>query len=234
MKQKQEAISREKILEYLPLVKKVASRMFLKVPRQVFDFEDLVGYGIMGLIEAVNTFDVHKGVKFSTYAFYRVRGSILDALRDLDWLPRSLRKKIHMVEAVTEELTGALGRSPTEAEIAQKLKMDIQEVTELLIDSSQSEVISLEDNLHHYLASKTHNFMDLEELEVTDLKDILTKAIEELPEKERLVLTLCYYEELNLKEIGKVLELSESRVCQILKSAIVKLKNKLDFVKEEI
>jgi RNA polymerase sigma factor for flagellar operon FliA len=234
MIEKQDTISREKILEYLPLVKKVASRMFIKVPRGVVDFEDLVGYGIMGLIEAVNTFDAQKGVKFSTYAFYRIRGAVLDALRDLDWLPRTLRKKIHIVERAHDELTATLGRPATEQEVAQKVGMDVEEVTSLLIDSSQSEVISLEDNLHHYLASKTKDFMSLEELEVSDLTDILAKAIEELPEKEKIVLTLCYYEELNLKEIGKVLGLSESRVCQILKSAIMALKARLNFVEEEI
>ncbi|MBD3264301.1 MAG: FliA/WhiG family RNA polymerase sigma factor [Candidatus Omnitrophica bacterium] len=234
MSEQELAISREKVLEYLPLIKKVASRIFLKIPHQLLNFEDLVGYGIIGLIESFNTFDSGKGVKFSTYAFYRIRGSILDALRDLDWLPRTIRSKIHKIEEAINELTVSLERSPTDKEVADKLGMEAGEVASLLVDSSQSEVISLENNLHNYIASKTDNFMNMEYAEIADLKNILAEAIKELPEKERLGLTLYYYEELNLKEIGEVLNLSESRVCQILKSAISHLRSSLDFLRKEL
>ncbi len=234
MRDNQVAITRETILEYLPLIKKVVSRIFPKVPPQVCDFEDLVGYGVMGLIEASSTFDAHKGVKFSTYAFYRIRGAILDALRSLDWMPRTLREKIHMVEKVSEELISTLGREPTEEEIASELNMDTEEVSYILMNSSQSAVVSLEDNLHNYLVSKTDNFMNMDDVAVGDLKNVISSAIEELPERERMVLILYYYEELNLKEIGKVLDLTESRVSQILKKAVEHLKGKLDFLEKEI
>ncbi|MBD3246371.1 MAG: FliA/WhiG family RNA polymerase sigma factor [Candidatus Omnitrophica bacterium] len=231
---KAETVSREKILEYLPLVKKVASRIFLTIPKQLMDFEDLVGYGIMGLIEAVNTFDSEKGVKFSTYAFYRIRGAMLDALREMDWMPRTLRAKIHKVDGAAQELEGKLGRPAREDEIAEEVRMPVEEVSTLLLHSSQSEVISLENNLHNYLVRKTENFLSMNENELNDMKELLAGAIEKLGEKERLVLTLCYYEELNLKEIGSVLELSESRVCQILKSAVTHLKGNLNFLNGEI
>ncbi|MCM8824135.1 MAG: FliA/WhiG family RNA polymerase sigma factor [Candidatus Omnitrophica bacterium] len=232
--ERQETLPKEKILEYLPLVKRVVSRIFPKIPSQVFDFEDLVGYGIVGLMEAISTFNSHKGVKLSTYAFYRIRGAILDALRSLDWVPRSMRDKIHRLEEVTEELKLSLGREPTEDELADKLNISREELETLFMEVYQSQIVSLEDGLHNYLANKTDNFMNLNEFEVTDLKDALIKAIDQLPSKEKLVLTLYYYEELNLKEIGKVLDISESRVSQIMSKAIGELKNRLDFLNKEI
>ena len=227
-------VSKENILEFLPLVKKVVSRIFPGLPPQLMDFEDLVGYGIVGLIEAVDTFNPHRGVKFSTYAFYRIRGAILDTLRALDWLPRELRRKIHLVENAADELTQELGREPTEKEVADKIGMSESEVNSLLMDAYQSEVFSLEDTLHNYLAHKTDNFLNLDELENLDLKEIIAAALDELPQREKLVLTLYYYEELNLKEIGKVLDLSESRVSQILKKAVKCLQERLHHVGGEL
>ncbi|MBN2483016.1 MAG: FliA/WhiG family RNA polymerase sigma factor [Candidatus Omnitrophica bacterium] len=233
--QKQETpIAREKILEYLPLIKKVVSRIFPSIPSQLVDFEDLVGYGIVGLIEAMNTYDSKKGVKLSTYAFYRIRGAILDALRSFDWIPRQMRKKFHIISQGLNELTALLGREPTSEEVAAHVKMDPQEVDSLLMDISQSEVLSLEDQLHNYLKQKTDNFLNMNEFEFEDLKKAMSQAIDELPERERLVLVLYYYEELNLKEIGKVLEISESRISQILKKATVHLREKLDFIEKEL
>ncbi|MCM8773851.1 MAG: FliA/WhiG family RNA polymerase sigma factor [Candidatus Omnitrophica bacterium] len=232
--ERQETLPKEKILEYLPLVKRVVSRIFPKIASQVFDFEDLVGYGIVGLMEAISTFNSQKGVKLSTYAFYRIRGAILDALRSLDWVPRSMRDRMHRLEEVTEELKLSLGREPTEEELADKLNISREELETLFMEVYQSQIVSLEDGLHNYLANRTDNFMNLNEFEVTDLKDALIKAIDQLPSKEKLVLTLYYYEELNLKEIGKVLDISESRVSQLMSKAIGELKNRLDFLNREI
>ncbi|MCM8756576.1 MAG: sigma-70 family RNA polymerase sigma factor, partial [Candidatus Omnitrophica bacterium] len=155
-------------------------------------------------------------------------------LRSLDWVPRSMRDKIHRLEEVTEELKLSLGREPTEDELADKLNISREELETLFMEVYQSQIVSLEDGLHNYLANKTDNFMNLNEFEVTDLKDALIKAIDQLPSKEKLVLTLYYYEELNLKEIGKVLDISESRVSQIMSKAIGELKNRLDFLNKEI
>ena len=233
-KEKQRTISREKILGYIPLIKKVVSRIFPSIPSQLVDFEDLVGYGIVGLIEAMNTYDPKKGVKLSTYAFYRIRGAILDALRSFDWIPRQMRKKFHMISKAVEELTTSLGRDPGADEIAAHTGLKLEEVNTLLMDISQSEVLSLEDHLHNYLKNKTDNFMDMDSFEFSDLKKMMAQAIGELPERERMVLTLYYYEELNLKEIGKVLEISESRISQILKKATSHLREKLKGIGGEI
>ena len=221
------AVAKNEILEYLPLVKKVVSRIFPNIPPQLMDFEDLVGYGIIGLIEAVDTFNPNTGAKFSTYAFYRIRGAILDTLRSLDWLPRELRRKIHLVNGAVGELTSSLGREPEVKEVADKLGMDESEISSLMMQAYQSEVLSLEGTLHSYLSQKTNKFWDMDKLERLDLKQIISSAIDELPQRERLLLTLYYYEELNLKEIGLILEISESRVSQLLKKGIMCLREQL-------
>lgn len=227
-------VDKENVLEYLPLIKKVVARIFPSIPPQLMDFEDLVGYGLIGLIEAIDSFNPNRGVKFSTYAFYRIRGAILDALREMDWLPRDMRKKIHQVENAAMELTAELQREPSEAEIAARLSMEEKAVATLLMESAQSEVVCFEESLHQYITQKTDNFFDLDQLEQTDVQQIIARTIEELPEREKVVLTLYYYEELNLKEIGRVLELSESRVSQILKKGIISLQKRLQQVEGEI
>jgi len=227
-------LAKENIMEYLPLVKKVVSRIFPSIPPQLLDFEDLIGYGMIGLMESLDTYNPDKGVKFSTYAFYRIRGAILDALRSLDWMPREMRRKIHFVEAAVNTLTAELGRDPDEEEIAKKTGLSETEVSSLLIDSYQSEVLSFENNLHYYLVKRTDNFLDLDELEKTDLGGIISEAIDVLPEREKTILTLYYFEEMNLKEIGRVFDLSESRVSQILKKILIGLREKLKAVGGEL
>jgi len=227
-------LAKENIMEYLPLVKKVVSRIFPSIPPQLLDFEDLIGYGMIGLMESLDTYNPDKGVKFSTYAFYRIRGAILDALRSLDWMPREMRRKIHSVEAAVNTLTAELGRDPDEEEIAKKTGLSETEVSSLLIDSYQSEVLSFENNLHYYLVKRTDNFLDLDELEKTDLGGIISEAIDVLPEREKTILTLYYFEEMNLKEIGRVFDLSESRVSQILKKILIGLREKLKAVGGEL
>jgi len=217
----------EEIIEYLPLVKKVAARLMLRLPAHV-EFDDLVGYGVLGLTEACKSFDAGKHVKFSTYAFYRIKGAMLDGLRSADWLPRPLRQKIRRLEAASEELKGTLGRLPSEAELAGRLGCEAQDVGNLLIDAHQARTISFEEKIQNIASAEQDEEMEEE------LIKIMSDAIKTLDEKDRIAVSLYYYEGLNLKEIGAVLGVSESRVSQLLSKALAILKDKLEFIKSEL
>jgi RNA polymerase sigma factor FliA len=141
----------EEIVGYLPLVKKIAARLMLRLPAHV-EFDDLVGYGVLGLTEALGAFDANKKVKFSTYAFYRIKGAMLDGLRAADWLPRPLRQKIRRLESANEELKGTLGRTPSENELASHLGCQASDVESLFIDAQQARIIAFEEKIQNTLA----------------------------------------------------------------------------------
>lgn len=229
-----EGVGEERIIQHIPLVKSIVGRIIKSLPKYV-DFDDLVGYGMLGLVKAGRDFDPGKNVKFSTYAFYRIKGEIIDALRSQDWLPRSLKEKIQRLRLASKQLEDVLGREPDEEELAECLGMDIQEVRSLLFKTGQSEVVSLEEELQDKLFFDNNLKSEYENIsEQEELIDILAKAIDNLDERERTVLALYYYEDLNLKEISSVLNLTESRICQLLANAIEILRNRIGNILEEI
>jgi RNA polymerase sigma factor for flagellar operon FliA len=225
---KEQEVKEEEIISYLPLVKRVAARLMGRVPSHI-EFDDLVGYGMLGLTEALKTFDSGKKVKFSTYAFYRIKGAMLDGLRAADWLPRPLRHKIRQVESAGEELKASLGRIPSEDELASHLGMEPGEVATLLMDAQQARLVLLEEKIQNSVPIDQEND-GLEE----EMVKLISDAISTLEEKERLVVSLYYYEEINLKEIGQILGVSESRVSQILSKALTVLKDKMECIKSEL
>jgi RNA polymerase sigma factor FliA len=216
--------------EHLPMVRLVARRIHERLPQHV-PIEDLYSAGVLGLLDAFGRFDRSKQVLFRTYAQFRIRGAILDSLRTLDWSPRELRRKARAVEQAIQMLTGELSRSPTDTEIAQKLNIPLATYQQLLGELKGLEIGSLH-------AGRSED-SDEEELDLIpgrpeddplfryldgEMRERLTKAIEDLPERERLVMTLYYYEEATMKEIGLILGVVESRVSQIHASAVLHLR----------
>lgn len=236
-----EAIGREEerlLLEHLPIVRFLARRIHERLPQHV-EMEDLVSAGVLGLMDAFTKFDPRKKVQFRSYAQFRIRGAILDSLRTLDWSPRDLRRKGRAVEEAISSLTGRLGRAPAEPEIAAELGVSVEDYQTLLGDLKGLEIGTLhaehnEDSGEEELAyvpgrpDEDPLFCCLR----GELKEKLIEAIEALPERERLVMTLYYYEELTMREIGLALGVVESRVSQIHSSAVVHLRAALrDFAK---
>lgn|SRR5574341_44823 len=226
---------RNKILTaYLPLVKSVAGRMAMGFPKSV-ELPDLISTGVLGLMEAFHNFDHKRGVKFETYAVPRIRGAILDELRALDWVPRSTRAKSREIERALSKLENKLGRIPSKKELAKTLKISPDELAVTLGDVSSTTILSLDDLIYkeddnhqiprvETLEANTTDDNILHNLEKQELKAFLAQALDLISEQERLVLALYYYEELTLKEIGEVMNISESRVSQIHTKAIVKLR----------
>ena len=229
---KEPAIKEKLILEYAPLVKLVAGRISIHIGQYV-DFDDLISYGIFGLIDAIDKFNMDKGVKFETYASLRIRGEIIDNIRRLDWIPRTLRQKSKQLDKYYSNLESELGREPTYEEIAERMETSVDEVKDLMQKSSALSLISLDDyidtNKDVTVADVVQTKADTPDLsyEKKEVKEILINAINKLTEKEKKVVTLYYFEELTLKEISKVMSVSESRISQIHSKAIVKLQNKL-------
>jgi len=230
---KSAALRENLIIEYAPLVKLVAGRLLMHVGQYV-DFEDLTSYGIFGLIDAIDKYDPGKGIKFETYASIRIRGAIIDSIRKLDWVPRSLRAKNKQLEQVFADLTVELGREPKDEEVADKLSISLQEAQELIRKSAVVSLVSLDDYLEQNhdggVFNLSLNQMDNPEnsIEAMETKQALADAIDQLSDKEKKVITLYYFEELTLKEISAVLGVSESRVSQIHTKAILVLKAKLN------
>ncbi len=190
-----------------------------------------MGYGIFGLIDAIDKFDYYKGFKFETYASLRIRGSIIDSIRKLDWVPRSVRTQVKELERANSKLEVMLGREPSEEELAEELGVTIDEIREMIKKSSVSSLISLDEYTEQKGAQGdliSNNFCIPEnELEKKEAKKILIEALHTLTEKEQYVINLYYFDELTLKEISKILEVSESRISQVHSKAIFKLNNKL-------
>jgi RNA polymerase sigma factor for flagellar operon FliA len=231
-------ISKDKLLvEYAHLVKYIAARILVNLPKHV-DSNDLISAGIMGLIKAVETFEPERGFKFETYAGHKIRGAILDELRSLDWVPRSVRQKSRDLQRVYAKLENQLGRIPYDDEVCQEMGISLEEYENLLSEVTPTTILSLEESMPDRESdSKELRLIDtiedpgsenpLKEMGFNEVKDILKSAIAELPEKEKLVVALYHYEELTLKEIGVVLDITESRVSQIHSKAILKLRSRL-------
>jgi RNA polymerase sigma factor for flagellar operon FliA len=221
------------LMEHLPTVRYIARRIHERLPQHV-DLDDLISAGVVGLIDAFSKFDQNKKVQFKSYAQFRIRGAILDSLRTLDWSPRELRRKGRAVEEAIRTVTQRLGRAPSEPEIATQMELSLNEYQQLLGDLKGLEIGSLhmersEDSGDEELAyipgspDEDPLFRCLK----GEMKQRLADAIDELPEKERMVLTLYYYEELTMKEIGLTLGVVESRVSQIHSSAVLRLRSAL-------
>jgi RNA polymerase sigma factor for flagellar operon FliA len=239
-KKKGECLSQEDrdslILEYSPMIKYIAQRIADRLPSNV-ELDDLISTGVLGLIDAIEKYDPTKGAKFKTYAEFRVRGAIMDDLRAMDWVPRSIRQKATLIGGVHKKLTQKLGREATDDEAASEMGVTTEEYLEALVSSQSMPLLSLDDlgiadkkgdkkSLLDCLAGNKsadpHVSLRLEEL-----KKIIMEAIDSLNEKERLMVSLYYYEELTMKEIGQILEITESRVSQIHSKAVLRLRLKL-------
>ena len=236
-KKSEDAGARDRLIfEYLPLVKYVASRMAVVLPPTV-QMEDLVSSGILGLIDAIEKFDPRRDTRFKTYAIMRIRGAILDELRSLDWVPRSTRRKARQLEEAYSVLERDLGRPARDDEVAGHLKLSRREFYALLAEVSATCLLSLDGFVSRVDGEETtrmgDNLPDLQgpgpsfRLEGAEVRDLLVGAIEGLPARERDVIALYYYEELTLREIGELLGVSESRVCQIHTKAIMRLRGRL-------
>ena len=223
------------ILEYAPLIKFIAQKIAVRLPSNI-ELDDLISSGVIGLMDAIDKYDSTRDNKFKTYAEFRIRGAILDELRAQDWVPRSVRDKAKLLDRTMIELEASLGRSPQDEEIAEKLNMSMDEFYDLINQVRPVSVLSIDEAatfssvdkksiLNLLEATKMNN--PFTQLNMKSIKDIVTKAIEELPERQRLVLSLYYYEDLNLKEIGKVLRVTESRVSQLHAQAVSRLRAKL-------
>ncbi|RCX15540.1 RNA polymerase sigma-28 (SigD/FliA/WhiG) subunit [Anaerobacterium chartisolvens] len=229
---KEPAIREKLILEYAHLIKFIAGRLNIYFGSNV-EYDDLVGFGVFGLIDAIDKFDLNKGVKFETYASLRIRGSIIDSIREIDWVPRSLRQKGKELEKVYWEIENQLGRSATDNEVAKKLGISVDEFYKLLNDVNVSSMVSLEEFLEQNyeigvdLSNSSRDDRPESYVEISEIKNILADSIEKLPEKERTVVSLYYYEELTLKEISAIMKVSESRISQLHTKAIMRLKGKL-------
>jgi RNA polymerase sigma factor FliA len=227
---------REKlILKYLHLVRYVVSRLPITLPISIAP-EDLVSYGTMGLMEAVERFDPERGLKFETYAVTRIRGSIIDQLRFQDWIPRGVRKRSKELGETMQRLEAKLGRAPNDDELALELGVSKQKLSAMLAES-QNLVLSLDDSYGNDSSGTNMTLLDMVEdrnspdpqgeFEASELRRRLAEAIAGLPEREKLLIALYYHENMTLKEIGEVISVSESRVCQLHAQAILRLRNKL-------
>lgn len=241
---RRETSIRDRLIEqYLPLVKYVAGKLAVGMPQNV-EFDDLVSYGVIGLFDAIEKFDPNKHVKFKTYAVTRVRGAIFDQLRQLDWVPRSVRQKTREIEETVRRLEAQLGRSATDQEIARELGVSEREFEKLILKISGTTVLSLNDVWYSGDDSDHMSIGDSIEsphsrnpdtiVEKQEIKRVIVEAINELPDKEKKVLVLYYYEDLTLKEIGAVLGVTESRISQLHTKAIMRLRGRLTNVKRGI
>jgi RNA polymerase sigma factor FliA len=237
-KSKDQGVRDRLILTYAPLVKYVAGRLGSGLPAHV-DENDLVSYGLLGLIGAIERFDPNRDIKFETYAIARIKGSIIDELRAMDWVPRSVRSRARDIERAIGELERKLHRAPSDEEIAEKLGVSTDDLNDSLTEIGRSSIAALDelwtissggggdqvaliDTLEDTQGPEPQS-----ELAQTELKEALGEAIARLPEREKLVVTLYYYEELTLREIGEVLGVTESRVSQLHTKAILRLKARL-------
>jgi len=230
-RQKEVALSK-----YAPLVKYVVDRLALHLPKSV-ERDDLISAAIIGLFDALEKYDASKGTKFETYAIWRIRGAILDELRSLDWASRSIRRKARNVEEVARDLGQRLGRAATEEEVAEALNLSPVELSRLMDEVHGTALLSLSKSVS---SDEEQDFIQLEDIvddpshrdaldqiETDEAREVLLETIDGLPEQQRLVVALYYYEEMTLKEIGEALHISESRVSQIHTRAVKTLKSRL-------
>jgi RNA polymerase sigma factor FliA len=229
----------ELVMQYAPLVKNIVGRLAAKLPIDTADKEDLVNVGIMGLMSALEKYDKTRNVQFETYASFRIRGAVLDELRAKDWVPRATRSKDNKIEGAMNALKKNLGRVPGEAEIAAQLGVSLDEYYKMLDEARCVSLISTEDLPPDYLEKYSREDVlaginegnPLTMLVDMEFKDKLKQAIDQLPPKEKLVLSLYYYEELTMKEAGRVMDLTESRVCQLHAQAVLRLRGMVKFAR---
>jgi len=235
---------RDRLIEnYLYLVRYVAGKMALSVPPSV-EIDDLVSAGVVGLIDAIGKYDPGRDTKFETYAVSRIRGAIVDDLRSLDWVPRSVRRKARMIEDAYGQLETELGRAATDEEISHRLNMSVSEFRAAVEEIVSAGLLSLDDFVGNPDGERTTRIIDLvcskdndspsAPLEQEEMRQILAEAIMNLPEKERTVVALYYYEDMTLKEIGRTLGVSESRVSQIHTKAMLRLRGRLRAVRDSL
>ncbi len=225
-------------MAYSPLVKYVAGRMSSGLPSHVEE-SDLISYGLGGLISAIDRFDLDREIKFETYAITRIRGAILDELRTLDWVPRSVRARARQIERANAKLEARFHRAPTDEEMATELEVSLEEFHDILLRIANSTIVALDErwsvseangdqvSLLDTLADR--RVPDPQQLvDQSEMRDRIARAISALPEREKLVVALYYYENLTLREIGEVLGVTESRVSQLHTKAVLRLRSKLD------
>ncbi len=218
------------IVQYIYLIRYVVGRVKVTLPSTI-SIEDIAGYGVEGLINAIERYSLQKNTRFETYALIRIRGAILDRIRAEDFLPRSVRKKIKDIRAAQENLKQSLGRIPTTSEVAQFLGMDTEKVNQILSEDTTMTSIydkrgSSDDSVEIIdTIQDTNKLNPQEQMEEKNVKQQLEKALQKLPERERIIMVLYYQENMTLKEIGATINMSESRVCQLHAQSIMKLKN---------
>ena len=231
------------IRQYMPLVKYVAGKVHTGMPGSV-EFDDLVGFGQFGLLDAINKYDPEKNVKFKTYAVTRIRGAIFDELRSIDWVPRSVRQKSKEIEDTIGRLEAKLGRTASDAEVAGAMGISEEEFQQTILKVSGTSILSLNDVWYSGDESDHVSIGDCIEspsslnpdviVEREEIRRVIIEAINELPEKEKMVLILYYYEDLTFKEIGQVLNVSESRISQLHTKANLRLRSKLTNIRKGI
>ena len=223
------------ILQYAPLVKYVAGRVSVGLPSSI-EQGDLTSYGMFGLIDAIEKFDLSKGVKFETYAIARIKGAIIDELRSIDWIPRSVRSKARNVEKALTGLESRLGRTPTEKELAVELELSVKELRQTLAQVSLTSLIALDesfagdDNERQPLIDTLQDPSSPDPqatYETVEMKALLADAVNRMPEREKTVVVLYYFEGMTLAQIGQVLSVTESRVCQLHTKAVMSLRAKI-------
>ncbi len=230
-KKRTDKLREQLILEYAGLVKIVAGKLSMYLGYNV-EYDDLVGYGTFGLIDAIDKFDYDKGVKFETYASLRIRGAILDQVRKMDWIPRTLRQKQRKLDAVYQKLELEAGRSATDEEVAKELEISVEELENWQSQTQIGGLVSLDEYMEQGEPKAENSFSEdyvqpERIVEQKELKEILAKTLKELTEKEQKVIYLYYYEDLTLKEISLILEVSESRISQLHTRALQKMRLKL-------
>lgn len=219
--------------EFAPLVKRIAHHLKAKLPGSV-EVDDMIQAGMMGLLEAANRYDELRGAQFETYAAQRIRGAMLDELRQSDWLPRSMRRDMRRIEQAIHKLQQLLGKAPSESEIAAEMGMGLTDYQQMLFESRGAQLIYYED---FHEQDGDDGFFDrhdighdpdpLDMLRDSRFRSALIQAIEELPERERMLMGMHYEQEMNLREIGEVMGVSESRVCQLHSQAVARLRSRL-------
>ena len=242
-KTKSQALRDAFIRQYMPLVKYVAGKVSVGMPGSV-EFDDLVGFGQFGLLDAIEKYDPSKNVKFKTYAVTRIRGAIFDELRQIDWVPRSVRQKSREIEDAINTLESRLGRTASDAEIAESLGVSEDDYHRIIMKVSGTSVLSLNDVWHNGDDAANASIGDSIEspssmnpdaiVEREEIKRVIVQAINELPEKEKMVIVLYYHEDLTFKEIGQVLNVSESRISQLHTKANLRMRAKLTNLRKGI
>ncbi len=233
------------VLQYAPLIRYIASRLALRLPSHISQ-EDLISSGIIGLIDAIQKFDISKNINFKTYAEFRIKGAMLDELRSLDWIPRSVRKKSHLIENAYSQLQKSMGRPAEAEEVAELLGLALEDFYQLLDETKAVSVVALE-NCDRRAAGSLGIDRDLPEImqdedlrdslqavHLSELQEVVLQAIEALPDKEKLLISLYYYEELTMKEIGQIMGYTESRISQLHSQAMCRLRHRLREYSQEL